>query len=56
MDGVQLLQGCSHFEEAVRYILEISIVVFESLLAKLNMQNMYYEILPSVKLQGKTTT
>ena len=34
MDGVQLLQGCSHFEEAVRYILEISIVVFESLLAK----------------------
>ena len=40
MDGVQLPQGQSHFEEAVRYILGISILVFQNLLAKLNMQNM----------------
>ena len=40
---------------AVRYILGISILVFQNLLAKLNMQNMY-KILPTVKLQTKTTT
>ena len=35
MDGVQLAQGQSHFEEAVRYILGISILVFQILLAKI---------------------
>ena len=44
----------SHFEEAVRYILSMSILVFQNLLVKLNMQNVQYEILPSVKLQEKT--
>ena len=56
MDEVRLRQGYSHFEDTVRYILGIYILVFQDLLAKLNMQNMQYEILPSVKLQGKTTT
>ena len=34
MDGVQLPQDQSHFEEAVRYILGISILVFQNLLVK----------------------
>ena len=34
MDGVQLPQGQSHFEEVVRYILRISILEFQNLLAK----------------------
>ena len=34
MDGVQVPQGQSHFEEAVRYVLGISILVFQNLLAK----------------------
>ena len=34
MDGVQLLQGQNHLDEAVRYILGISILVFQNLLAK----------------------
>ena len=40
---------------AVRYNLGIFIFLFQNLMAKLNMQNMY-EILPSVRLQIKTTT
>ena len=34
MDAVQLPQGQSHFEETVRYILGIFIIVFQNLLAK----------------------
>ena len=33
-DGFKLPQGQSHFEEAVRYVLGISIVEFQNLLAK----------------------
>ena len=40
MDGVQLPQDYSNFEEAVRYILGIFILIFQNLLAKMNMQNM----------------
>ena len=39
MDKVQFPQGYSHFEDAVKYILGTSILVFQNLLAKLNMQN-----------------
>ena len=34
MDGVQLPQGYRHFEEAVRYILGISILIFQNLPTK----------------------
>ena len=34
MDGVQLPQGYSHFEEEVSYVLGIFILVFQNLLAK----------------------
>ena len=56
LDGPFLWMGFNCLKaRAVRYILGISILVFQNLLAKLNTQNMY-EILPSVKLQTKTTT
>ena len=34
MDEIQLPHGLSHFEQAVRYILRISILVFQNLLGK----------------------
>ena len=34
MDGVQLPQGYSHFEEALSYVLGIFILVFQNLLSK----------------------